>query len=252
MHLSSYEKNWKETFSKSAKSGGEDYEISLWTREGLENYRKYFLEYFRPHIQKDNSQILVLDVGCGPGTYALLLAEKGFQVQGVDYSEEVIALARKRISRESVGFSVADIHHLPFPNNSFDIVLCMGIFQTMEDYEGGLKEVGRVLKNNGLVIVTTLNRFSLFALLSREKSGSGLSPRRYNPYAFRKQLSQIGFTQLNLKGMYFVPRPFHLLNRIILRSGIYKFFNLLFPLFFWFSHSFYIEGKKDQDKGKNG
>ena len=191
-------------------------------------------------------------MGCGPGTYALLLAEKGFQVQGVDYSEEVIAVARKRISRDSVGLSVADIHHLPFPNNSFDIVLCMGIFQTMEDYEGGLKEAGRVLKNNGLVIVTTLNRFSLFSLLSRKKSASGFSLIRYNPYAFRKKLSQVVFTQLTLRGMYFVPRPFHLLNRIILKSGIYKFFNLLFPLFFWFSHSFYIEGKKDQNRDKNG
>jgi len=245
MHLTPYDKHWRKSFSSLAQKDGEDYEITQTSsKEGADNYKEYFFEYFLPYIQKDNSEISILDAGCGPGIYVSLLLEEGFQVQGVDYSKEVIAVAKERVSKGKNRFAVADVYDLPFADDSFDIVLCLGLFQSVDDYERGLREIERVLKRDGLVIVTTLNRFSLFSLLFRRKSGSGLSWKRYNPYTFRGKLSRIGFTPGSLRGIYFAPRPLHFLNRVILKSGMYKVFNLLFPLFLFFSNSFYIEGKK--------
>jgi len=95
MDLTSSDKNWRRKFETLAQKEREDYKVVMvWSKVGLENYRNYFFEYFRPHIQEDNSQISILDVGCGPGMYVSLLAQKGFQIHGVDYSEEMIAMAK--------------------------------------------------------------------------------------------------------------------------------------------------------------
>ncbi|MCH7604799.1 class I SAM-dependent methyltransferase [Patescibacteria group bacterium] len=252
MDLTSFGKNWRESFSSLAQKEKEDYKLTqTWSREGEENYKKYFFAYFGPHTQGEHSRISVLDVGCGPGIYVSELAKEGFQVQGVDYSEEVIAVAKKRIPKNSAQLSVADVYNLPFSDNSFDVVICLGLFQSVDDYERGLREIERVLKKDGLLIVTTLNSFSLFSLLFRGKTGSAVSWRRYSPYSFQGKLSRLGFTQLKLKGIYFVPQPLHFVSRLILQLRIYKLFNLLFPLFLLFSNSFYIEGKKKRgDRAK--
>lgn len=245
MSLTSFDKNWRKSFSSLAQKEEEDYKLTqTWSKEGEENYKRYFFAYFGPHIQGNHSDISVLDVGCGPGIYVSELAKEGFRVHGVDYSEEIIAVARKKVPTDSAQFSVADVYNLPFPDNSFDVVICLGLFQSVDDYEKGLREIERVLKKGGLLIVTTLNSFSLFSLLFRGKTGSAVSWRRYNPYSFKKKLSRTGFTQLKLKGIYFVPRPLHFVSRLILQLRIYKLFNLFLPLFLLFSNSFHIEGKK--------
>lgn len=243
-HVTSFDKSWKKTFSTSAQGGGEDYRVSLSSsKEGLEGYKKYFVEYFRPYIQRNNSRTRILDIGSGPGTYTELLAKEGFQAQGVDYSQEMVEVAKKR-TNNAIPFSVADIYHLPFKDNSFDIVICFAVFQTVEDCDRALAEIFRVLKPRGVIIITTLNRFSLLSILSRKSPNSSFPLIRYNPYVFSKRLSDIGFTQIQLKGIYLFPKPVHFLTNAILKSRLYKVCNVLLPLFLSFSHSFYIEGRK--------
>jgi ubiquinone/menaquinone biosynthesis C-methylase UbiE len=97
----------------------------------------------------------LLDVGCGPGSITLGLADhmgpEG-SVIGVDSSEEAIAEAR-RGARQSVvpQFEVASVYDLPFPDGSFDVVFGHQILQHLADPVGALVEIGRVLKPGGLV-----------------------------------------------------------------------------------------------------
>jgi 2-polyprenyl-3-methyl-5-hydroxy-6-metoxy-1,4-benzoquinol methylase len=235
-----FEEKWKIKFSESAKKEGEDYQISLWTKEGLEEYIKYFCEYFTPYIKEDNSQIKILDLGCGPGTFSNLLDKKGFEVYGVDYSPSMIEIAKQRTINQKINFQVANIYSLPFEKHFFDIVICFGIFQHLEKPKEAIQEIKRVLKKKGLAIITTLNKFSLPSFFKKEKNRLPLE--RYSPYFFKKILFLGEFYEIKLKGIYFI--PFNLFNNFVLKFKIYNFLNLFFPFFMFFSHSFYIEGKK--------
>jgi SAM-dependent methyltransferase len=68
----------------------------------------------------------VLDVGCGPGRHALALARRGFDVLGIDASEEFIALARGAAAQEGLHarFAVADVRGLDC-DAGFDVVICL-------------------------------------------------------------------------------------------------------------------------------
>ena len=183
----------------------------------------------------------MLDLGCGPGTFSRWLAQRGFQVYGLDYSPEMIQIAKKRSAKGKINYLVADIYNLPFPDNFFDIIICLGVFQTLDHPKQALVEIESKLKPGGTLILTALNCFSVFP---RKKADLPL--RRFNPFAFRRWLT--GFAQIKLKGMFFFPPKGSALTSFILRYRIYKFFNLFFPLFCFLSHSFYLEARKKYER----
>lgn len=79
------------------------------------------------NIAKHNKSIL--DMGCGRGGHALFLAKHGCHVAGVDFSRVALDAARKTTNskKNKVSFIKADIaKKLPFPDKSFDAVICMG------------------------------------------------------------------------------------------------------------------------------
>ncbi|MFA4833290.1 MAG: class I SAM-dependent methyltransferase [Patescibacteria group bacterium] len=235
------EKYWKKKFSEAASCENEDYKISIWSKEGLEAYIKYFLLYFKPHIKGDNSETLLLDIGCGPGVFSKILARQGFRVYGVDFSPEVIKVAERKSENLDINYQVASIYNLPFKDNYFDKIICLGVFQTVENSETAILEIRRVLKEDGLLAIHTLNCFSLFSIFGKNKEAS---LKRYNPLSFKYLLKRNNFFEINLKGFYFFPESLSFLTDFILRYKIFKIFNLLFPVFMFLSHSFYIEGKK--------
>jgi len=98
----------------------------------------------------------VLDVASGPGTTALLLArEFGVTVEGVELSgdsvERASAAADAAALQDKVRFHVGDAEHLPFPDQSFDVVTCECAFCTFPDKQQAAAEFARVLKPNGRV-----------------------------------------------------------------------------------------------------
>lgn len=99
----------------------------------------------------------ILDLGCGTGNHALLLAEKGYSVTGVDRSEDMLAIARKKatIEKITVEFVKADIRDFKL-NKKFDTIIAMFAvmsYQTKnEDIEQALKTAYRHLTPGGLFI----------------------------------------------------------------------------------------------------
>jgi len=95
---------------------------------------------------------LVLDLACGEGYNTRILARKGARVTGVDFSEEMIELAREEEAKEKLGikYSVADASDLKeFSGNQFDLVTCFMSLHNIKDYEKAMSEVVRVLKKGG-------------------------------------------------------------------------------------------------------
>jgi ubiquinone/menaquinone biosynthesis C-methylase UbiE len=106
----------------------------------------------------------VLDAGCGPGQFTIVLAERlpAAEVWGIDVAPTMIELARAH-ARESpaaarLHFQEADVAALPFPDAHFDAVLSSGSIKHWPDPVAGLRELHRVLAPGGRAFVAEMNR----------------------------------------------------------------------------------------------
>jgi demethylmenaquinone methyltransferase/2-methoxy-6-polyprenyl-1,4-benzoquinol methylase len=94
----------------------------------------------------------VLDLCCGTGDIALGFARRGATVTGVDFTEQMLQVAKAREGREKdsqLGWVRADVLRLPFRDDSFDVVSVGYGLRNLADIEGGLREILRVLKPGG-------------------------------------------------------------------------------------------------------
>ena len=98
---------------------------------------------------------LYLDAGCGTGNLAIRLSRAGARIIGIDYSNEMIAKARKK--NENLQFEFADLDkQLRFANNTFDGVVSNNVIAYLGNPENALTEIYRVLKPGGMIVVSTL------------------------------------------------------------------------------------------------
>jgi SAM-dependent methyltransferase len=97
----------------------------------------------------------VLDVACGVGYGSAQLAAVARAVVGGDVSEDAIAYARRRYSCPNVAFRVLDAGDLPFDDDTFDCVVSFETIEHLDDRDAYLREVSRVIRPEGLYIVST-------------------------------------------------------------------------------------------------
>jgi ubiquinone/menaquinone biosynthesis C-methylase UbiE len=104
----------------------------------------------------------VLDVGCGNGYVLSRYAGAGANVYGVDITGTAIELTKRRFEFLHLegDFRVADAEHLPFADQTFDCVTCMGVLHHVPDTERSVAEIRRVLKPGGLLIAMVYHRNS--------------------------------------------------------------------------------------------
>ncbi len=137
-------------------------------------------EFAKKYLRADD---LVLDVACGKGFGSILLSSYAHQVIGADLSAEFIFEAKKNIHIQNLSFEIQDACKMNFKNESFDSVVSMETIEHINDKKF-LSEVYRVLRSNGLFIVST------------PQNGSGSAPlipyhlREYSLYKFKKLLSR--------------------------------------------------------------
>jgi len=96
----------------------------------------------------------VLEVGCGTGRWAILLAEE-HRVVGIDPSEAMIAKARRKEGSDRVVWVRAGAPHLPFSDDSFDRALFLLVLQHIDEIEETFRETFRVLRPGGRVVIRT-------------------------------------------------------------------------------------------------
>lgn len=106
-----------------------------------------------------------LDLGCGAGMTTLALLQKGFHVDAFDMSENMLGVAKRNCLqagyRDEVSFVQGDAEDLRFPAEDFDLVVSMGLFGYVPDWEGVIRDVARIVKPGGYLLVTFQAKFGL-------------------------------------------------------------------------------------------
>ncbi|MFS0781501.1 class I SAM-dependent methyltransferase [Bacillus sp. 1P06AnD] len=110
----------------------------------------------------------VADLGCGDGYGSFRLADKGFQVTGIDLSGKMIEEARRRGSLNGIQFLQGDLVQIPVETNSFDGIMAINSLEWVEVPFRALDEIKRIVKPGG---------YALFGIL-----GPTAGPRKYNSF----------------------------------------------------------------------
>ena len=97
----------------------------------------------------------VLDIACGTGNWLQVVAQNNGIPSGIDISNEAIRVCRKRLKNGIFEVGVAE--KLPFTDNSFDIVTCLGSLEHFLDQAAALREMVRVAKHDAQVVILVPN-----------------------------------------------------------------------------------------------
>lgn len=114
-----------------------------------EAWRSLLLEYLPPAPAR------VADLGCGSGSLSVLLAEQGYDVSGVDLSDEMLVRARSKASAAGVDVSFAqgDASHPDLAAGEFDVVLCRHVLWALPDPSAALARWVALLRPGGMLVL---------------------------------------------------------------------------------------------------
>ena len=100
----------------------------------------------------------LLEIGCGRGEYLAKMRDLGWNVRGVDVSQEAIDFAK---SHYQLDVCVAGADNLPYDDAFFDVVFLKHVLEHLHEPIAAMQEIRRVLKSNGRILITTPNTSSL-------------------------------------------------------------------------------------------
>ena len=118
-------------------------------------YAEHITRYLA--AKKIASNKTVLDIASGSGYGTNMLSEVANKVYGVDNSEEAIRYSEENFRRENVEFIIGSAEDIPLEDNSVDLVVSFETIEHVKDYKKLVREIRRVLRDNGLAIISTPN-----------------------------------------------------------------------------------------------
>lgn len=178
--------------------------------------RRTILSSFVERIVKalPNAHPRILDVGCGTGANLEMLSNFG-SAEGVDVSAEALEFCQ---TRGLTNVRLGEAEHLPYEDNSFDLVTGLDVVEHLDDDAGGLKEMRRVLRPNGRALLFV----PAFMFLWGVQDDISNHRRRYTLAGLNEVLRRAGFeveraTYANIT--FFLPI---LLGRALMRLTGYR------------------------------
>lgn len=166
---------------------------------------------------------IVLDIACGAGYGSKYLLSHGAkEVVGVDISDEAIKYARQHYVDDKLIFMKADATNLGFINETFDVVVSFETIEHVEKYHKFLEEINRVLKTDGILLLSSPNRLVTSSDYPKRKK------RPDNPFHFAEfteveliDLLKNNFKEVKVLGQRMVNKMFILpfIRRVFFRLG---------------------------------
>ena len=138
----------------------------------------------------------VLDAGCGTGYGAAELTGSAASVVGIDFAPEAIAFAAEHYSAAGARFSISTCTALPFRSHAFDIVVAFEVIEHLQNYRAFLDECARVLRPQGLFIVSSPNK----RYYAESRAQAGPNPYHQHEFEAEEFVAELkrAFAQVNL------------------------------------------------------
>jgi ubiquinone/menaquinone biosynthesis C-methylase UbiE len=249
-----------------------DYKFVPTHRVGLTNYLRENLIYIFLDPHKDD---VVFDVGCASGRQLFKIADKIKAGYGIDIAQSFIDKANREKEKKGVNnlyFQQATIETLSFPDEMFDKVICAEVLEHVDDANLALGEILRVLKKDGVLILTVPNLnadatlwgrlmrligvrkfkpISEFSIEELQKHGD-THVREFDHKTITTWLFKNGIEVIDIKSVSFIdgPAPYFdfllkcLLHITPVRWFIIKIENLLTNLNLFFGRHLIVKGIK--------
>lgn len=106
---------------------------------------------------------IVLDAGCGYGRYTKIMTKLDFDVHSIDISKPMI----DEIKKINPQFKWCPVENIEYPDNFFDLVLCIDVADHLKSLKKAIEEFFRVLKKNGYLLLTVAISNSPFILMNK-------------------------------------------------------------------------------------
>ncbi len=169
----------------------------------------------------DWQDLRVLDVGCGGGYTCEFLAAKQAIVSGIDQSSNCITSAKNHAQSQglSIDYQCGVAENMPYPDASFDVVICVDVLEHVADLQNTISEIYRILKPRGLFFFDTINRnfksqlimlWLLEDILRKIPQGVHDWNKFIKPEELVPMLYQTGFTEVTIQGFDFLTDIFSL------------------------------------------
>jgi len=122
-----------------------------------------------------------LDLGCGTGPYLQILAGLAREVVGVDVAPAMIEEATRNLPAGlgNVSLVVASVFDLPFPDDHFDVGVCVGVLEYFNDPVSVLRAAFRVMKPGGTIVFTVPSVFGIARITGLPRTITLLAPPRW-------------------------------------------------------------------------
>jgi len=186
--------DYKKIYNQNYFSGKDSFFYKLGYGRFAKFYFNNLFKPLKPHIQKIGRG-KILDVGCAYG-FMLRKFPDTFEKFGVDISDYAIMEAHKRLPGAALIVGNAE-DGLPFPEGFFDIVVCNDVLEHLADPASALKNIRKVLNNNGILYINTPNlnwfRRKVFACADKKEHHFSL----FSHETLFDLLTKCGFEILN-------------------------------------------------------
>jgi len=137
----------------------------------------------------------VLDIGSGTGVLLpFLMAELGDEgkIVALDFSAEMLGQAKAKTFQSIVDFAQADVITLPLADNSADLAICNSVFPHFNDKSRALREIARVLKNNGRLVICHTTSREMINQLHQSIGGTVANDLLPHEFQLRELIKQAG------------------------------------------------------------
>jgi ubiquinone/menaquinone biosynthesis C-methylase UbiE len=158
--------------------------------------RHRFFELIVKHLgEVESKSPRILEIGCGTAIDSLVVTERvNCRACGVDLSSEALRVARKISGpfRLRIDLVNADIHHLPFADEWFDMVFSQGVLEHFENVDPILEEQLRVLKPEGRLVISVPQKYTAYTIAKHRRIRKGSWPWGYETEFSYRDLQTIG------------------------------------------------------------
>lgn len=237
---------------------GEDF----WKHLKITEYQSTF-QFLKKMLKRSCK---ILEAGCGLGRWVVPLADLGFEVYGLEIYQEALNVINKNYKSLNLKLVQGDVLEIPFENDTFDVVISLGVLEHFENRETQNKAIAehkRVMKDDGIFLVTVpyLNIVRrllhvpyekyVYLTLGEKRNNYKFYEYRYKKNEFRKILEDNGF---KIKKIIYddLKAPFNFtfcidypFNKFLESKNehfrLTKFGSILYK-FLWFLHPSFISG----------